>query len=470
MYMKRTALAGMLAIASLALLAQPALAQVSADDARQLGAKLTEFGAEKAANADGSIPAYSGGLSKPPAGFVKGADRYVDPFAGEKPLYSVTAKNMAQYAAMLTEGNKAMLTRFADSYRLDVYPTHRTVTYPSWVLKNTVKNATTAKLTGKVEGDAVAGGDTDDSPFPGIPFPIPKSGVEVMWNYNYHYAPPVTHTIPGAWLIDTGGRASSLPTPNEYFLHPWYEQSGKLRKETYNAVHGLTSVLQDPPSAAGIVFLNYYMHNAGDSGQKVWFYTPGQRRVRAAPEFAYDIPIASYGGVLLWDEIHGFTGRMDRFDFKLVGKKEMLVPYNVFGVTNQIGSKDFIGPKHVNPDAVRFEKRRVWVVDATRKENARHVYSRRTFYVEEDCWCIVASEAYDNGGKLWKNVSLFTFPTYDIGGVNNDGWAFNDLIKGNYTLINVGRKDPGKFVRSYSSHEGLPLTLSPQAVVGGSVR
>ncbi|SFB41359.1 Protein of unknown function [Collimonas sp. OK607] len=469
MNIKGTLLGGVVVVAAFAL-PQFALAEVTAEEAKQLGATLTEFGAEKAGNADGSIPAYTGGLTKPPAGWTKGDDRYIDPFASEKPLYSVTAKNMSQYAAMLTEGNKAMLTRFPDTYRLDVYPTHRTVAYPSWVLKNTVKNAATAKLGGQVEGDTVVGADAENSPFPGIPFPIPKSGVEVMWNYNFHYTAAVTHTVPGAWLVDTGGNISNLPTPDEYYLHPWYEQTGKLRKETYNAVHGFTSVLLDPPSSAGIVFLNYYMHNAADGGQKVWFYTPGQRRVRAAPEFAYDIPIASYGGVLLWDEVHGFNGRMDRFDFKLVGKKEMLVPYNVFGVTNQVLSKDFLGKKHVNPDAVRFEKRRVWVVDTTRKANARHVYSRRTFYVEEDCWCIVASEAYDNGGKLWKNASLYTFPTYDVGGVNNDGWGFNDLIKGNYFVANSGRKDPGKFVRSYLSHEGLPLTLSPQSVVGGSVR
>jgi hypothetical protein len=460
----------MLAIASLACLPRLALAQVSAEEAKQLGTKLTEFGAEKAGNADGSIPAYTGGLTQPPAGWARESGRYDDPFAGEKPLYSVTAKNMAQYANMLTEGNKAMLARFPDTYRLDVYPTHRTVAYPAWVLKNTVKNATTARLTGKVEGDAVAGVDADNSPFPGIPFPVPKNGVQVLWNYNFHYTAPVTHTVPSAWLVDTAGRPSPLPTPNEYFVHPWYEQSGKLRKETYNAVHGLTSQLQDPPSSAGIVFLNYYMHDAADAGQKVWFYTPGQRRVRAAPEFAYDIPIASYGGVIGWDEIHGFTGRMDRFDFKLIGKKEMLVPYNVYGITNQVLSKDFLGPQHVNPAAVRFEKRRVWVVDATRKPNARHVYSRRTFYVEEDCWCIVAAESYDNGGKLWKNLSLYTFPTYDVGGINNDGWGYNDLIKGNYTVINVGRKDPGKSVRSYLSHEGLSIALSPQAVAGSSVR
>jgi hypothetical protein len=134
-------------------------------------------------------------------------------------------------------------------------------------------------------------------------------------------------------------------------------------------------------------------------------------------------------------------------------------------------SKDAVGPKHLSAESTRWEKRRVWVVDSTRKDGARHAYSRRTFYVEEDCWCIVGSDSYDNGGKLWRVARIFSFPTYDVGGVNNSSWAFYDLIKGNYTVINVGHKDPGHFIRSHSSHEGLNgLQLTPQAVAGGSVR
>jgi len=202
----------------------------------------------------------------------------------------------------------------------------------------------------------------------------------------------------------------------------------------------------------------------------VWFYTPGQRRVRAAPEFNYDIPIASYGGVLVWDELFGFVGRMDRFAFKLVGKKEMIVPANVYGVTNLTTSQQALGPKHVNPETLRWEKRRIWVVDAVRKPDARHAYSRRTFYIDEDSWMIVAAESYDSAGKLWRAANILTYPTYDVGGNNNSTWSFNDLVKGNYFVINVGAKDPGNHVRSYTSGEGLPIKLTPQAVAAGSVR
>lgn len=447
-----------------------ALAGVSADEAKKLGTTLTEFGAEKGANADGSIPAYTGGLNQAPAGWSKGADQYVDPFKDDKPLYTIDAKSVGKYEALLSEGDKAMLAAHP-TFRMDVYPTRRSVWYPQWVLENTLKNAPTATLAGEVEGDSMKGGAADGLPFAGVPFPIPKTGYEVMWNHKTNFGPAVGHQFSKAFLIDTAGNVSPLPTTNEYFVRPWYDKSGKLRKETFDATFGFSAKLQSPPTSAGVHFLNYYLPNSADGGQKVWFYTPGQRRVRAAPEFSYDVPIAAYGGVLFWDEIFGFVGRMDRFNFKLVGKKEMIVPYNVFGFTNQVPSKDAVGPKHLAPEAARWEKRRVWVVDSTRKDGARHAYSRRTFYIEEDCWCIVGSDSYDSAGKLWRVARIYTFPTYDVGGVNNSSWTFNDMIKGNYFVVNMGHKDAGHFVRSYSDTEGLPgLQLTPQAVAAGSVR
>lgn len=457
------------AAAASVVLSQTVLAAVSAEEAKQLGTTLTEFGAEKAGNADGSIPAYTGGVTKAPAGFKSGGDGYIDPFKDDKPLYVVDGKNLSKYQDQLTEGTKVMLARFP-TYRLDVYPTRRSVAYPAWVRENSVKNATTAKLSGEIEGDNVSGADADGNPFAGVPFPIPKNGYEVMWNHKMSFGPTVDHDASTGWLVDTSGTPTALPTTNQFFIKPWYDRSGKLRKQVFDAVFGFSATMTAPPSSAGVHFLNYYLANSAEGGQKVWFYTPGQRRVRAAPEFAYDIPIAAYGGVLVWDEIFGFVGRMDRFNFKLVGKKEMIVPYNVYGITNQATSKESLGPKHINPDVLRWEKRRIWIVDAKRKENARHSYSRRTFYIEEDCWCIVATESYDSANQLWRAANLYTFPTYDTGGVNTSSWSFNDLIKGNYFVINIGRKDPGNFVRSYADAEGLPIKLTPQAVAAGSVR
>ena len=356
--LRRSALA--LAISLLAM--QTGYAAVSADEAKVLGSTLTKFGANAGANADGSIPAYDGGLKNPPK---VGPNNYPDPFAGEKPLYSVSKANMQQYAALLTEGTKAMMERFPD-YRIDVYRTQRSMTYPNWFLENTLKNATTAKLDGAVEGDKVAGAAEDGYPFQGIPFPVPQNGYEVMWNHFFRFAPPVSRLRSRNWLVDASGQPSELPGINAAYLHPWSEQTGEMKKKTYNSMFGFWTELYSPATSAGTQFLNYYLPDATDTS-KVWFYTPGQRRVRRAPEFTYDTPMGSYAGVIVWDEPFGFVGRMDRFDMKLVGKKELLVPYNVYGVTNQSTSQEVLGKQFVKPEYVRFEKRNVWVVEATRK-------------------------------------------------------------------------------------------------------
>jgi hypothetical protein len=451
-----------------ALLSGSVAAAVTAQEAEALGTTLTEFGAEKGANADGSIPAYTGGL-KSVSGYTAGADRYIDPFKDEKPLFSVDASNAAQYDAMLTESTRALIKKFPD-YRIDVYPSHRTMYYPQWQLDNTKKNATTAKLVGAVKGDSLSGAAPDGLPFAGIPFPIPKDGYEVMWNDKMPFGAAVHHQKSQAYLIDTGGGVTALPVPDEYFVYPWSDKDPATRAKTFDATFGFYSLLTAPPASAGIVFLNWYLPTAVDEGQKVWFYTPGQRRVRRAPEFAYDIPIAAYGGCLVWDEIFGFVGRLDRYDFSLVGKKEMLIPYNVFKVTNTMPAKETLGKYHMKPEALRFEKHRVWVVEANLKPGARHAYKKRRFYIDEDSWNIVSLASWDEAGNLWRVADIWTFPTYDVGGVNNTSWTFNDLIKGNYFIINMGHADQGFFVKTYATAAGLPIKLTADAVAAGSVR
>lgn len=458
------------------LFAGTSLAAVSAEEAKQLGTTLTEFGAEKAGNADGSIPAYTGGLPYRPAG----KDRYEDPFKGEKPLYTIDKSNVAKYASLLTPGIRALIARFP-TYRVDVYPTHRTMCYtatpelPFSILENSLKNATTAKLAGKVMGDTVTGADKKGLPFAGIPFPIPKNGYEVMWNYHLRFEPAISYMSMEGWLVDAAGRSSTLGNVEMSYCHPWYERSGTIRRLMEDAIFYYSAMTHTPPPNAGIAYFGYYPVDT--TKQRQWFYTPGQRRVRRAPEFCYDIPIASYGGVFFWDECFGgFDGRMDRFDFKLAGKKEMIIPYNVFGIANQSTIKEYLGPNHVNTSTVRWEKHRVWVVDATVKAGSRHAYGRRVFYIDEDSWAIALVDCYDSAGKLWRIRQEYLFPAYDAGGINGNTWSMNDVIKGNYIVVNSSFNEPGMFHRAYTDSSdmvadgGSYLYLSPQAMAGSAVR
>jgi hypothetical protein len=461
---KKTVLSAVFA-AGISLCSASVLAAVSAEEAKQLGGALTEFGAEKAGNKDGSIPAYTGGQGMVAGYDVKTAQGYIDPYKSEKPLYTIDAKNAAQYDAVLGAGTKALIKQYP-GYRIDVYPTHRSIRYTQDVLKATAKNATQAKLGGPVEGDNL------ESYEKGVPFPVPKSGVEVMWNHYTRFAPAVTHRKDQGWVVDASGALSDLPTVDEWFVHPWFDKSGQTEKDVpKGTIFGFNAQLTAPPSSAGIVFLNFYTDKGEDGGQKVWFYTPGQRRVRMAPEFAYDVPIASYGGIILWDEIFGAVGRLDRFDYKLVGKKEIIVPYNCYLLTNIATQDQYFTKKFVNPDLTRWEKHRVWVIEATRKAGARHIYSRRTFYVDEDSWAIAQSEHYDNAGNIYRVTQNLITPTYDTGGVDVDSWTTYDLIKGNYMLINVGVQKQGYFVKHYDSSAGFDhMNLTPQSVAASGVR
>ncbi len=440
-------------------------AAVPAADAAALGVALTEFGAEKAANADGSIPAYTGGLDKVAEFDARTATRYVDPFKDEKPLFSIDAKNADRYEALLAPGTKELM-RLYPEFRLDVYPSHRTMRYTSGVLQNTLRNATTAKLGGAVEGDAIEGADKENLPFAGIPFPIPRSGYEVMWNHTFRFSAAVNQFSGVALMIDSVGSVYEPTLANVTWMHPWYDTRGSLRAQTFDSVFGLASQVLSPPKAAGAGYLAYYPTNTA-LGQKAWFYVPGQRRVRPAPDFSYD---SLMFGAIFWDEITGFLGRMDRFDFKLVGKREMLVPYNVFGLTNRIPTREFAGKKFVNSQAMRWERHRVWIVDSVRKPAASHLFARRTFYVDEDCWCVTQSEAYDTAGTLVRVSHVNSFPSYATGGINVNSWTNYDLAKGGYYVFNAGYMDDGHAVRDYETAEGLSITLSPQALVGSSQR
>lgn len=156
------------------------------------------------------------------------ATHFIDPFPDEKPLYSVTAENLARYESLLSSGTQALVKNRA-GYRIDVYPTHRSVRYPAWVLQNSQKNATTAKTVGDIEGDAIAGADSGNLPYAGVPFPIPKSGYEVMWNHAIHYSAAVSMLTGSSMTVDANGTPSEPTVAANYWIYPWYDRSVSVR-------------------------------------------------------------------------------------------------------------------------------------------------------------------------------------------------------------------------------------------------
>jgi hypothetical protein len=380
----------MLPVAALlvAAAAVPAVwAAVTPDEAAHLKTDLTPFGAEKAGNKDGTIPAWTGGYITPTPGFKNGGKR-PDPFAADKPLYQITAKNAAQHADQLTEGVKAMLKKYPDTFALNVYPSRRTAAAPQWVYDNTAKNAVKAELKDMMPVGA----------YGGIPFPIPKNGAEAMWNHSLRWRGEAWHVAVKGIQGTADGKHVITTIASGDFQMPYYFKDGSADK--FDGQHwSIRLINSGPPLRAGEGVVGRE-HINGDKTQ-VWAYITGQRRVRKVPNACCDTPTPSSAGISMFDQTDVFNGRLDRFDWKIVGKKEMLIPYN--------GNKLLATPEaqaldahHIKADAMRWELHRVWVIDATVAAGKRHVAPKRRYYLDEDTWIAVLADHWDANGQLWQ--------------------------------------------------------------------
>lgn len=370
---------------TMALLASGARAGVDAAQAERLKQDLTPFGAERAGNADGSIPPWEGGYTTPLP------DPRTDPFAADKPLYQINAQNMGEYATQLSEGTRALLQKYPDSFHLDVYPTRRTASAPQWVYDNTYANATR----GQLEGDDVRGA------FGGVPFPIPQSGTEVMWNHLLRWQGVALQRSPSQYQATANGKLVKITDITSDYQYPFYYQDGS--PETFydsGEFSKLRLLTRAPAIRAGDAIVG--IENLDQDKTQVWLYLTGQRRVRKLPNPCCDTPDPSTGGITSVDEAYGFFGRLDRYDWKLVGKQEMFIPYNNNRIFGAATDEDVMAPHHVKPAYMRWEKHRVWVIDATLRAGKRHQAPRSRYYCDEDTWICTLGERWDGHGQLWK--------------------------------------------------------------------
>jgi len=413
--------------ACLAVLSLPfaSSAGVSAEEAARLKTDLTPLGAEKAGNKDGSIPAWSGGYTTPIPGDKPGGRRG-DPFKDDKPLYSITAKNVEQYGDKLTDGTKGMLKKYPDSFRVDVYTTRRTAAAPQWVYDNTFKNATRAKL----DGDLVAGA------YGGVPFPVPKTGAEVMWNHLLRWRGSAWQFHTNMYQLTADGKAVLATDGIGDQQMPYYLPDGSPEQFASRGDYWLIRLVNSgPPIRAGEAIVG--RENIDAAKAQAWVYLTGQRRVRKLPNPCCDTPTPAAAGVMSFDEIEVFTGRMERFDFKLVGKKEMIVPYNSNRLLQPKTDAEVLSAHHLKPDFVRWELHRVWVVEATLREGKRHQAPKSRYYCDEDTWTCVLGDRWDANGQLWKTLWAQTFVAPDLPGLVVGAMGFNDLLSGTAFVANL---------------------------------
>ncbi|RDV26188.1 DUF1329 domain-containing protein [Alteromonas aestuariivivens] len=400
---------GLIAAAlSLALGSAAANAKISPEEASKLGNELTPLGAEKAGNADGSIPAWTGGITTLPAGYQVG-DHHPDPYPGDAVLFEITAKNYKEYTANLTEGQIKMFETYPDTFRMPVYQTRRSASNPQSVYEQTKINATRAEL--------LDGGNGLKGAAIGIPFPIPQNGLEAIWNHILRYRGEAIQRYGGQAAVTSSGDYNVIGFDEQLLLQYSKADATPEQLEADNILFMFKQKITEPARLAGTALLVHETVDQIKEPRKAWTYNTGQRRVRLAPNIAYDTPGTASDGLRTTDDFDMFNGSPNRYNWELKGKKELYVAYNNYALhSDNVKFADVLQPNHINPDLTRWEKHRVWVVEATLKEGFRHIYQKRVFFIDEDSWQIQVADMYDNRGELYRvgfayGVNYYEVPT-----------------------------------------------------------
>jgi hypothetical protein len=412
------------------LIASSAGAKMSAEEIARLGKDLTPSGGEMAGNKDGTIPAWEGGITSPPEGYKVGM-HHPDPFADDPISFTITKQNMDQYADKLTPGQKAMLELY-DTFKINVYPTRRSASFPDRIYEATKKSAATAEL--------VENGYGVKNTVIGIPFPIPENGLEVIWNHILRYRGDIAARYIAQAVLTRGGNYTLIQMPDEFNM--LYSHEGMTEEALGNRIAFFKQKVTAPARLAGGILLVHETMNQVIEPRSAWLYNPGQRRVRRAPNVAYDNPGTASDGVRTTDQFDMFSGATDRYDWKLVGKKEIYVPYNSYKLhSDKLTCKEILTPLHINPEFCRYELHRVWVVDATLKEGKRHLYKRRTFYVDEDSWQVLFVDIYDNRDQLWRVSEGHVINYYENPAIWTTLEVHVDLQSGRYLALGLDNEN-----------------------------
>lgn len=415
-----------------------AMAQLSPNEMTRLGiegTELTPMGAIRAGNEEGTIPAWS---SKPIT--IKNLDKgsLADPFAHEKPLFRITAKNYTTYQDKLTPGQIALFKAYPKTFFMNIYPTHRTAAYDQWVYQATLAQAKDVKVCPEFASenkaclvDQIDGG--------GVPFPIPKTGIEALWSHMLAFRERSSNAMVNGALVDYFGHRTDVITHMRQTWPWWMSNKYPLKQTPVYKIKGgaafcASQKLLKPVRTAGLMFgACTYVNNMSAHG---YLYLPGQRRVRKAPEIGFhDSPAFGSDGLLLVEDrwMMWFGGSHSRFNYSAPIKKEYYVPYNNNRLAQKNTSFDEIfGKKHLNQALVRYELHRAWVITGTLRKDENDLYSRQTAYFDEDSWMALANETYNQQNQLWRVGEQYNVFIPGPNLTRSIGDIHIDLINGRY--------------------------------------
>ena len=349
----------------------------------------TRIGAERAGNASGSLPPWTGGLTDT-AGLERiDGRRPTNPFADEQPKYVIDQNNYTEYSGLLSAGHQEMLRRYND-YKMQVYPSHRTVAYSDAIEAATEANASRAKL---LESDSLTGARL------GFPFPDPATGAEVMWNHRVRPRGKTQEIFSDEAVVEPDGDYDIRPrTENSLYIYGNQDYAESV-DDNNMLLYYVTFVNNVPVVGRAIAVVHETADQTRDR-RRIWVGA-GLGRMRRIPPVGFDFPRPGSDGIAYVDQIDMYNGSFNRYVWRLRGRREMLVPYNSYDINSpELSYETLLQPGHLNQDYARYERHRVWVVEATERAPARHKLGKRVFYVDEDSWAIVMVDVYDRAGNL----------------------------------------------------------------------
>ena len=422
--------AGLIAAAmTLALSSTTALAAVSQQEADKLGNSLTPLGGDASANADGSIPAYTGGITSAPAGY-SGGGHHNNPFPEDKVLFEITSSNYKEYEEFLAPGQIKLFKTYPDTYRMPVYQSRRSASNPQFVYDATKKNAVNAALI--ESGNGVTGAAT------GIPFPVPQNGLEAIWNHILRYRGQAVQRFGGQAAVTSSGDYNLIGFDEKLLIQYSDENAKPEELEKDNILFFFKQSVTEPALLSGSILLVKETVDQVKEPRKAWKYSSATGRLNVVPQIAYDTPGTEADGLRTTDDFDMFNGSPDRYTWELKGKKEMYVAYNNYDLhSDEVKYEDILKPNHINPDLTRWEKHRVWVVEANLKDGFRHIYQKRTFYIDEDSWQIQEADMYDKNGELYRVAFAYGINYYDVPTQWSTLDVYHDLNSRRYLAIGL---------------------------------
>jgi uncharacterized protein DUF1329 len=386
--------------------------------------ELTVMGAELAGNEEQTIPAWTGGITTPPAAYKVG-DTHPDPFGNDEVMFTIDFGSMIEFKDQLSPGYMAMMEKHPNTYKLKIYPTRRSASHPQRILDHTTKFSSQARI---IDNGAGLEGIVQ-----GIPFPQPANGEQAIWNSRLSFkGGGIKRYINSTAPTEKGKYQLSVVLQEIMFPR----QVAEVTQENFDGIlaRGINYV-QSPIKAAGAMILFHANLNSVGTERNVWFYNPKKRRVKRAPRVAGSTPSSASDGIHLQDQNGMFSGKITDFNWQLLGKKEMYIPYNAYQLhSDTVSPDDIIKPGHMNQQLGRYELHRVWMVEATRKEGVDHPHKRRVYYLDEDSWHITMAEHYDDDDQLDRFSESHTVNYYEVPVLASTLDAFYQLNTKRYFL------------------------------------